>query len=90
MSCPRVPAALAAEAAAACEGAAVPQASATDLDGPEAPDGMSFRKVAPPLDQPQLPRASAYPELPGTIELPDIAAVAVPGTGLLADRSGTR
>lgn len=85
-----VPAALAAEAAAACDGEETPQSAAPDLAGPEVPRGVSFRKVAAPRDQPQLARAADYGVLPDEVAMPDLSGVEVPGADLLADRSGIR
>ena len=84
-----VPQDLAAQLGPACE-ASGPQSAATALDGPAAPAGVSFLKVAPPRDQPQLARAAQYPLLPATVVLPDLAAVGVPGDDFFADRTGVR
>ncbi|QEO09242.1 right-handed parallel beta-helix repeat-containing protein [Protaetiibacter larvae] len=87
---PSRPAELAAEAAAACDGDTTPQSATTALPGPEAPPGVSFRRVAAPRDQPQLAASGRPARLPGTVAMPELTGVAVPDATLLADRAGTR
>ena len=85
-----VPAELAGQLAAACAGDDAAQASSADMPGPAAPPGMSFKRVAAPRDQPDLPQRSDYPRLPDAVEMPDAASFAVPGPDFLADRAGAR
>jgi len=84
-----VPQELAAQLGPSCEDGGQ-QSAATALEGPAAPDGVSFLKVAPPRDQPQLARAAQYLPLPASPELPDLTSVGVPGNDLYADRAGVR
>lgn len=84
-----VPAQLGAQLEAACEGVAAPQASTADLAGPEAPPGVSFLRVTAPPPQPNLPDDGDDTPLPATVDLPDVAALPVPESTLLADLSGT-
>lgn len=67
-----------------------PQPAATEVGGPAAPPGVSFRKVAQPKDQPNLPQRDSYPRLPDAVALPAVDGFAVPGRDLLADRAGVR
>jgi hypothetical protein len=83
-----VPAELATQVGSGCDGGQ-PQSSATALDGPEVPRGVSFLKVAEPRDQPQLPRAASYAPLPATVTFPDLTTVKPPAADLFGDRSGT-
>ena len=89
-----VPAALLAELSAACEGAdGDPQTSTTEVDGPPTPPGQSFKKVAPPRDQPNLPApdpAPATTQLPPTVTMPDLSSVELPTADLLATNAGSR
>lgn len=84
------PAELAAQLLAACSGASDVQLTATTLDGPEPPPGVSFLKVAPPRPQPQLDRAVARSPLPASVSMPDLASFGVPDAGFLAERAGAR
>ncbi|TPX05843.1 plasmid stabilization protein, partial [Schumannella luteola] len=84
------PAELAAQLTAACDGDDGDQATTSQLAGPDVPPGMSFRKVPPPRDQPQLERGDDDGPLPAEVRMPDLDAVTVPDAGLLADNSGTR
>lgn len=76
-----------------CGTAPAPDASqpaVAELGGPAAPPGVSFRKVAKPKDQPNLPQRESYPTLPAAVVLPVPEDFGVPGMDLLADRSGVR
>lgn len=84
------PAELAEQLVAGCAGDTAAQASTTTVAGPEAPAGISFLRVAPPRDQPNLPQRSSSPRLPAAIDMPDLTTFAVPDAAFLADRSGTR
>lgn len=84
------PAELAAQLAGACAGDSSPQAAVTELAAPPAPRGLSFKKVAPPRAQAELPARSAYPPLPATITVPDLATFGLPDRSLLAEWAGTR
>ncbi len=66
------------------------QPATTSIAGPEAPAGVSFLRVSPPRDQPNLAPRSSYPPLPAAIEMPDLAAFTVPDASFLSERSGTR
>ena len=65
---------------------------AGELPPVSAPPGVSFLKVAPGRDQPNLPGdvEKAGPALPGTVGPPDLSAVTVPGSDLLASLTGAR
>jgi len=79
-----LPGALAAQLAACAD----VQDAATALDGPPAPAGVSFLRVAPPPAQPNLaPRAAQ--RLPDAVAMPDAASFATPDPDLLADRART-
>ena len=89
-----LPVALARQLGAGCAAAksglatAPPQALSAKV---EAPEGASFRRVAPPKEQPDQPEhAIPAPRLPDRVTMPDLDAVKVPSADLLADRSGTR
>ncbi|MDQ2698698.1 MAG: right-handed parallel beta-helix repeat-containing protein [Actinomycetota bacterium] len=84
------PAQLAAQLEAACAGAADAEASTASLTDPAAPAGVSFLRVAPPRDQPNLPQRAEYPRLPDTVAMPDLALFTVPDPSFLAERAGTR
>ncbi|WP_396668799.1 right-handed parallel beta-helix repeat-containing protein [Microbacterium sp. R86528] len=76
------------EAATACSEGDDPAATTADLPQVEAPQGVSFLKVAAPVDQPQF--SSAAGMLPDEIVMPDITTYPVPSADLFADRIGTR
>ena len=62
-----------------------------ELPASAPPAGVSFLKVAPPIDQPDLPpTAKATPPLPARVAMPDIGAIRRPSAGVLADRTGHR
>jgi hypothetical protein len=84
------PAGLADQLEAACSGGSAAQAAADSLDGPEPPRGVSFLKVGPPLDQPQLTDSGAAARLPATVDMPSLESITLPDAQLLAERSGTR
>ena len=89
-----LPTTLLAELSSACDGAdGQPQASAATVEGPAAPPGKSFKKVTPPMDQPNLavadPAAPSQP-LPATVTMPDLTTITVPAADLLQANSGTR
>ncbi|GAA3896204.1 hypothetical protein GCM10022381_42080 [Leifsonia kafniensis] len=89
-----VPAELFAQLSAACAGdaaaAAAAQAYTAELNTPPAPRGTSFKKVAPPRAQSDLPAGSSYPALPATVAMPDLAQFGVPDASFLVERAGTR
>lgn len=66
------------------------QASADSTAGPEAPAGLSYRQVALPKDQPNLPQRETYPLLPDTVEMPDLTSIQVPEADLFTDLAGVR
>lgn len=66
------------------------QPATAEIGGPAAPRGISFRQVAPPRDQPNLPQAANYPRLPDAVTVPAVDGIEVPGPELLADRAGVR
>lgn len=84
------PAELFAQLSAACAGDAAVQAATGELSTPPAPRGTSFKKVAPPRDQPDLPPKSRYPALPATVTMPDLAQFGVPNDAFLAEWAGAR
>ncbi|WP_309708421.1 right-handed parallel beta-helix repeat-containing protein [Pseudolysinimonas sp.] len=84
-----IPLELAPQVGPGCD-AGLPQATASALDGPVVPGGVSFLQVAPPRDQPQLPAASHSAPLPGRVDLPDLASFELPQPDFLADRAGAR
>jgi hypothetical protein len=94
------PVALLAQLRAACSAAATPrQAAQTALAGPEAPPGVSFKKVTPPPDQPNMPVAGsaissgtndAAEPLPASVSMPDLSAVTAPDADLLASSAGLK
>lgn len=81
---------LAAQLSAACSGDTLPQAATAELTIPPAPPGLSFKKVAPPRAQPELPARSLFTALPATITVPDLALFGVPDDSLLLELAGTR
>jgi hypothetical protein len=81
---------LSAQLSGACSGDANPQAAAAELTTPPAPRGLSFKKVAPPRAQPDLPAASSFPALPARITVPDLSQFGVPDDSFLLERTGTR
>lgn len=84
-----LPAALT-DAVLACGVATDPSITPAELPAVDVPPGVSFLRVAAPLDQPGLaPDPDAGP-LPASVTMPDIAAVTLPGPDLLADRAGSR
>ncbi len=85
-----VPVTLAPELVEACDGKQVAQSYAESLDGPQAPPGVSFLKVAPPKDQPQLPAVPSYERLPNRVQLPDLSTFPVPEDDFLGDLAGTK
>lgn len=85
-----VPVTLATELVAACNGKQAAQSYAESLDGPGSPPGVSFLKVAPPIDQPQLAASSEYTRLPNRVTLPDLSTFSVPDEDFLAELSGTK
>jgi hypothetical protein len=74
----------------ACSGEATAQAATSELGTPPAPRGTSFKKVAPPRAQPELPASSVYRALPATVAMPDLAQFGVPDVSLLAEWAGVR
>lgn len=84
------PADLALALTVACSGADATQPSIDAIDGPAVPPGLSYRKVGAPRDQPNLAASDSGVSLPATITMPDLDAVTVPSTDLLADLTGTR
>jgi hypothetical protein len=88
------PAALLAQLRAACASAATTaQLAQADLAGPEAPPGMSYKKVPPPPPQPNMTAddtTAPRPPLPAAVVMPDLSAVAVPGADLLASSAGVK
>jgi len=74
----------------ACAGDAASQPSTGELTIPPAPRGISFKKVAPPRAQPDLPALSNYPALPATVTMPDLTQFGVPDRSFLAERAGVR
>ncbi|MBX3068633.1 MAG: right-handed parallel beta-helix repeat-containing protein [Cryobacterium sp.] len=85
-----IPTSFASDLIAACSGSSAAQSYAESLTGPAAPPGVSFLKVAPPKDQPQLPRAAKYDPLPNAISFPDLDSVLLPDSALLAELSGSK
>ncbi len=83
------PTELGAQLLAACSGATADQASIAELATPPAPRGLSFKKVAPPRAQPELPARSGYPPLPALITVPDLAGFTVPDRAFLAEWAGS-
>ena len=60
---------------------------------------MSFKKVTPPLDQPNMPPASsadssgttsAADPLPASVSMPDLSAVTAPDADLLESSAGVK
>lgn len=84
-----VPAALGAQLLDACEGANAPEAAAASLDGPEAPDGVSFLQVTAPPPQPNLADDGDAEPLPDQVVMPDVRELRLPPPALHADRSGS-
>lgn len=89
------PAALLAQLKSACAGnTTVTQAAETALAGPDAPPGVSYKKVTPPPDQPNMSGAGNTPgiaaPLPATVAMPDLSAVLVPSADLLASSAGVK
>lgn len=86
------PASLAAQLASACaatDGAA--QDAVGGLAGPDAPPGLSFTKVALPVEQPNLMSpADDRGRLPDRVEMPDLSAIGVPDPSLLVSLTGSR
>lgn len=70
------------------------QSAAAEIGGPETPPGISFRKVAWPLAQPNLQRAASgtlsHEMLPDRVTMPDITGFEPPASDFLADRAGVR
>lgn len=84
------PAQLAEQLAAACTGDAQEQATTSELVTPTAPRGLSFKKVAAPREQPELPAQGRYPLLPATISVPDLAQWGVPDRSFLVEWTGVQ
>jgi len=76
-------------AALAC-GSDDAQPTTAEFAGPATPQGISYRKVAPPKDQSNLPQRDSYEKLPDTIAMPDIASYPAATADLLADTSGVK
>lgn len=66
------------------------QPSADAYTGPQAPAGLSYRQVALPKDQPNLPQRTEYPRLPDTVDMPDLTSIHVPDADLFTDLAGVR
>lgn len=78
------PASLAAQLQA-CD---VSAADAVDaLGDAAAPPGLSYRQVAAPPPQPDLPLRGDYPPLPATVAMPDVAGLPIPAPTYLAERT---
>ncbi|GAA3927699.1 right-handed parallel beta-helix repeat-containing protein [Microbacterium soli] len=77
------------EPSTAATTASPPQPSAAP-DWPEAPEGISFRSVGLPQDQPNLPPSHSYGRLPDDVSLPDPARISVPDPAFLSEASGIR
>lgn len=84
------PTELAPQLSAACAGELVAQASIGELATPPAPRGLSFKKVAPPRAQPDLPAQTDYLPLPARVAIPDLSQFTVPDRSLLAEWAGVR
>ena len=88
-----LPAQLGSELRAGCaqgrNGVRLAAVTVDELPASPPPAGVSFLKVAPPIDQPGLPpTATATPPLPARMTMPDINAIGRPSAGLLADLTG--
>ncbi len=66
------------------------QPAVVEVGGPEAPLGLSYRKVAKPKDQPNLPQRDSYPKLPDKITVPSFDDFGVPSKDLFAELAGVR
>jgi parallel beta-helix repeat protein len=82
------PTALPADYFNTCEGETQPSVKTSELPGPSAPPGISFAKVALPIDQPNMSNITVAPEpLAASVNHPTAAEVTVPSADLLLERT---
>lgn len=75
---------------ALCSADGLAEASVDAITEPQAPPGESFKRVAPPRDQPDLQRPVDDTPLPAVVTMPDTSTFSIPDADFLADRAGTR
>lgn len=85
-----VPADFLSQLGALCNEVQVPQTASEQVLPPEAPPGLSFKKVPAPREQPDLSESSEYALLPASVTMPDLSQFAVPDRSLFAEHAGAR